>query len=380
MVIVGHNVAIGIVLAIAAAAIGTTSKQLIAISAHLKRPCLFHLGASLNIMVGPVVDASAYAFAPQVIVAPFACLDVIFNAMTAPYTLKWQGEKLTKIHLIGTALVSLGAVFTSLFASQENIVYSVRELEEQLFFRPTSLVYLTIEAVTLLSVEWAIRGKLLSPAQRGIALGSIAGMLMGNVFFMKGLIGIIQTTVETGDYTAWLRPTPYILAAAAVFGAVYGHVFMRKGLAEYKGVFMVTIFEGAHITAACLSGCIVMEEMAGAVWWRYVCYWCAVALIVGGMLAINMAAAEAAMDKEEKKTFHIAQSFAAVPQDENDATATKGMGKMVGRPLEDMENLEEANGAQELTFRTSKNGSDSNLHRSGNGKELPESPKAATRA
>merc|ERR1712039_570048 len=95
---------------------------------------------------------------------------------------------------------------------------------------------------------------------------------------------------------AWLRPTPYILAAAAGGGAVTGHIVMRKGLGEYKGVFMVTIFEGAHISASCLSGCVVMEEMAGAPWWRYVMYWSSVVLIICGMVVINNKSADARIE------------------------------------------------------------------------------------
>jgi protein-disulfide isomerase len=60
------------------------------------------------------------------VVAPFACLDVIFNALTAPYTLSWQNERLTRTHLAGTAFVSLGAVMTSLFANVDNKVYNVK--------------------------------------------------------------------------------------------------------------------------------------------------------------------------------------------------------------------------------------------------------------
>mmetsp|Transcript_121774 Transcript_121774/g.315983 ORF Transcript_121774/g.315983 Transcript_121774/m.315983 type:complete len:417 (+) Transcript_121774:110-1360(+) len=317
---------VGVLLAILAAALGTTSKQLIAASEHLKKPWLFHLGAGMNIAVGPIVDASAYAFAPQVIVAPFACLDVIFNALTAPYTLRWQNERLTRSHITGTALVALGAVFTSIFADVDNKVYSVRELEDQLFFRPTSLVYLLIELSAIGTVNVLLRKRLLSPAVRGISLGVIAGVLMGNVFFLKGLIGIIQTTASTGEFDAWLRPTPYILAAAAAGGAVCGHLFMRKGLGEYKGVFMVTIFEGAHISAACLSGCVVMEEMVGAKPWRYIMYWLSVGGIVAGMLVINKAAADAQIEGK----FHIAQSFAEIAQDDEPRAPT------IGRPaLED---------------------------------------------
>eukprot|EP00929_Paragymnodinium_shiwhaense_P053750 TRINITY_DN26924_c0_g1_i1.p1 TRINITY_DN26924_c0_g1~~TRINITY_DN26924_c0_g1_i1.p1 ORF type:complete len:440 (-),score=101.91 TRINITY_DN26924_c0_g1_i1:155-1474(-) len=374
-------IAVGVCLAVLAAALGTTSKQLIAYSEHVKKPWIFHIGATMNIAVGPIVDASAYAFAPQVIVAPFACLDVIFNALTAPYTLRWQNEKLSKNHLIGTCLVFAGAVATSLFAQADNVILTVYELEEQLFFRPTSVAYLTIELTAILSIEWAIRGKMLQPAVRGIALGVIAGVLMGNVFFMKGLIGIIQTTSRT-SYHAWLRPTPYILTAFAAGGAVAGHIFMRKGLGEYKGVFMVTIFEGAHITAACFSGCVVMEEMAGAPWWRYILYWVSVCCIIAGLLVINLQAAEAQMQKqvEEKTHFHIAQSFAEheeegdseglrkrpdVPLDElnSDGLVDNGLVKTtIGRNIDDIED-----GDGNLTPRQSRNGGSRRLRPEGNG-------------
>merc|ERR1719174_3404553 len=120
----------------------------------------------------------------------------------------------------------------------------------------------------------------MSPVVRGISLGVIAGVLMGNVFFVKGIVSLVRHSISTGDTEAWTRLTPYVCIACAAGGAVTGHMFMRKGLGEYKGIFMVTIFEGAHITAACLSGCIVMEEMVGAKEWRYVTYWCSVCAII----------------------------------------------------------------------------------------------------
>merc|ERR1719410_2940064 len=130
---------------------------------------------------------------------------------------------------------------------------------------------------------------------------------------MKGFIGIVRRTIDNGEIDAWLRPTPYILIAAAAGGAIVGHIFMRKGLGEYKGVFMVTIFEGAHISAGCLSGCVVMEEMAGAPWWRYFMYWSSVVLIIAGMLVINKKSADARIEGK----FHIAQSFPHVQLDES---------------------------------------------------------------
>lgn len=330
---------IGVFLAITAAALGTLSKQLIAISEHLKKPWLFHIGAGINIAVGPVVDASAYAFAPQVIVAPFACLDVIFNALTAPYTLKWQNEVLTKAHLTGCGLVALGAVLTSIFADAENQVFSVYELEEQLT-RPASVMYLGTELFCIITVNWLMRKGYLSPKVRGISLGVIAGVLMGNVFFMKGFIGFLRRGISGDGWEAFLRVTPYICIVCAAGGAIVGHMFMRKGLGEYKGVFMVTIFEGAHISAACLSGCVVLSEMSGAAWWRYLSYWASVFCIIAGMLIINVKAANSELNKN--KTFHIAQNYV---DEEEEAAALKqssaptGIGG-IGRALDDQEDLE----------------------------------------
>jgi hypothetical protein len=232
--------------------------------------------------VGPVVDASAYAFAPQVVIAPFACLDVIFNVLIAPYTLHWQNEQLTWVHLAGTGLVATGAVFTAVFGSVTDAVLSVEEIEAALLRAP-SITYLSLEVISVVTINMCLKRHWLSPTLRGISLGAIAGVLMGNVFCVKGFIGIVRRSLTKGELHAWARPTPYLLLISAGAGAVLGHLYMRKGLGEYKGVFFVTIFEGAHITAACLSGCVVMSEMATASWSQFVMYWLSVAVILSGM-------------------------------------------------------------------------------------------------
>mmetsp|Transcript_111354 Transcript_111354/g.311185 ORF Transcript_111354/g.311185 Transcript_111354/m.311185 type:complete len:382 (+) Transcript_111354:81-1226(+) len=287
---------VGILLEVLAAAVGTTSKQLIAYSEFTGCLWLFYLGATLNTVVGPVIDASAYAFGPQVVVAPFACLDVIFNALTAPYTLSWQRERLTEAHIAATVLVAVGAVFTAALGSVHDESLSVFDIEQRLL-KPASIVYFGVEAGLILLLHVYLQAGLLSSKARGISLGVAAGVLMGNVFCMKGFISIVRDTVLSGDTVAWTRPTPYLLLLCAVGGAILGNVFMLRGLVEYKGIFMVTIFEGAHICAACLSGCIVMEEMAHAPWWQYSLYWVALWTIVAGMVLINTSAVESRLGK-----------------------------------------------------------------------------------
>jgi len=279
---------IGIGLEVLAAALGTISKQLIAYSAHANRQWIFNLGAFTNMVVGPLTDACAYGFAPQVIVAPFACLDVIFNMFLAPYTLSWQREHIGRFHIIGTILVAAGACLSASFGSGQAGNFTEDELKRQLLM-PQSLAYMIAEGVCLLFVGASLKMKFLRPQWRGIALGCMAGVLMGNVFFLKGFIGIVGLALASGNWEAFLRPVPYVCIAASAVCSFIGHLVMRKGLAEYKGVYMVTIFEGAHITAGCLSGCIIMSEMHSAPWWRWCCYWASVTMIIAGILCVNRA-------------------------------------------------------------------------------------------
>mmetsp|Transcript_72704 Transcript_72704/g.151784 ORF Transcript_72704/g.151784 Transcript_72704/m.151784 type:complete len:436 (-) Transcript_72704:265-1572(-) len=279
---------VGICLEILAAALGTMSKQLIAYSSYSNKRWVFHVGAFTNIAIGPLVDASAYAFAPQVVVAPFACLDVIFNMIAAPYTLGWQQEQIGRYHILGTLLVALGACLTSVFGSVQDENLDSHQLQKQLF-QPSSIVYLLTEATGLIVVGFGLWVKLVPADWRGIALGCTAGVLMGNVFFLKGFIGIFTTCIATGDWEAFLGIFPYICIAASLLGSLVGHLVMRQGLKEYKGVYMVTIFEGAHITAGCLSGCIIMDEMSSAGWLRMCGYWASVLGIISGILLVNKA-------------------------------------------------------------------------------------------
>jgi len=69
--------------------------------------------------------------------------------------------------------------------------------------------------------------------------------------------------------------------------AVSNIPFMTKGLQEYEALFMVTLFEGCHITVACVSGAWVLKEMDHEAPERAAMYWACVLLIVAGLLIIQ---------------------------------------------------------------------------------------------
>jgi len=274
---------LGIALEITAAGLGTLSKQLIAYAEHRHSRVLNALGVLVNVLVGPVVDASAYAFAPQTVIAPFASLDVIFNALSAPYTLRFQHEQVTRYHLCAALLVTGGASLSAFFG---NVDITSDHPHQTLRF----ILYLSCEVVLMVVVISMLKAGRLPRKVKGVALGMVAGCLMGNVFFLKKFVGIIQTLIDSNavdKFKVLSTPEPYVLLGAAAVCSILGTIFMQRGLREYKGVFMVTIFEGSHIFTACLSGDVVLCEMAHAPWLQYVLYWLSVSLIVCGIVLMN---------------------------------------------------------------------------------------------
>mmetsp|Transcript_81275 Transcript_81275/g.159540 ORF Transcript_81275/g.159540 Transcript_81275/m.159540 type:complete len:319 (+) Transcript_81275:92-1048(+) len=308
-------VIVGIGLEMLAATLGTVSKQLIAYSNHVDIYWIFLLGAFLNTVVGPAFDASAYLFAPQIVVAPFASLDVLLNAATAPYTMSYQKEKRTLHTLAATLMVALGATLTAVFGAVHDVVATREELEAKLM-RPLTFVYVAFEGMFVFTIYHCLELNLIPTRLRGLALGVSAGLSMGNVFFIKGFLLITRLCVSTHDWSSFLRPMPYVLFAGAACGAVLGHIFMKWGLREFTAIYMITIIQGAHISAVSLSGCLIMQEMADTSWVQYLRYGFSVCFIIAGIVLINQSVGDATLRAKDK------EKSAAEP-DEEDAFAKK---------------------------------------------------------
>jgi len=82
---------------------------------------------------------------------------------------------------------------------------------------------------------------------------------------------------------------PYVLLAAGIFVAVVQIPLMTKALKDYtqNQVFIVTIFSGTHFSTACISGQVVLREMADVGWYRYLGYWTSILVIIAGLFTIQ---------------------------------------------------------------------------------------------
>mmetsp|Transcript_62701 Transcript_62701/g.161355 ORF Transcript_62701/g.161355 Transcript_62701/m.161355 type:complete len:421 (+) Transcript_62701:78-1340(+) len=279
---------IGVLLEIVSTMSGTIGKQLIRLSELRKRksPHLanmaFYSGIVVNTAVGPIIDMAAYSFAAQSLIAPFGGLDVVWNALLAPFILN---EKMTFRRGLGCALIVAGTSMAGAFGNHTDSEYTIEYIEETVV-NVRVLVYFCFFFLWFLVNRFFLMQQPVGSSIRGVSLGCTAGTLAGNMFCVKASIELIQRSIHEGEGEIWLHWLPYVMLAGAAFFALSNVVYMTKGLQEYEALFMVTIYEGSMIVSGCVSGAIVLLDLRGLEPWRVGVYWLGVLIIVVGMYVI----------------------------------------------------------------------------------------------
>eukprot|EP00419_Tripos_fusus_P023186 CAMPEP_0172699770 /NCGR_PEP_ID=MMETSP1074-20121228/30427_1 /TAXON_ID=2916 /ORGANISM="Ceratium fusus, Strain PA161109" /LENGTH=353 /DNA_ID=CAMNT_0013521033 /DNA_START=73 /DNA_END=1131 /DNA_ORIENTATION=- len=281
----------GVVLEVVAGMCGAVGKLLVSFSARTPHKRLagycYWCGLSITTFVGPALDASAFSFASQSIVAPLNGLGVCWTALLAPITL---GDSLASAHLIGAILVSSGGGLTAVFGPHGSTVQTLEDARVRLYDWPSIAYVFAFAAYFVLGCVLLQRRPVgVGDKVRGVLLGALAGGLAGNMYFCSCTTGILRHSIETGDWQAWTHWLPYALATATLSVALGNIPFMARGLQEYEALFMVTLFEGCHILFACISAAFVLKEMdeiRGAGWFAF---WMAVVQICVGLYILQTA-------------------------------------------------------------------------------------------
>eukprot|EP00929_Paragymnodinium_shiwhaense_P031352 TRINITY_DN17580_c0_g1_i2.p1 TRINITY_DN17580_c0_g1~~TRINITY_DN17580_c0_g1_i2.p1 ORF type:complete len:465 (-),score=90.96 TRINITY_DN17580_c0_g1_i2:178-1572(-) len=279
---------VGVLLEVLSTMSGTIGKQLIRMSETKKRSnpafaaMCFHVGIVVNTLVGPIVDMAAYSFAPQSLIAPFGGLDVVWNALLAPYILH---EKLTKMRAFGCFLVVVGTSITACFGNHTDSEYTLEYLEDTLISLRVLIYFLVFFAWFAFNRFFLMKFPQGSPV-RGFSLGATAGTIAGNMFCVKAAIELIQKSLHELDGEVWLSWLTYALLFGAIFFALTNVIYMTAGLKEYEALFMVTVYEGSMIVSGCVSGTVVLLDMKSVEPWRIALYFFGLSVIMSGMYVI----------------------------------------------------------------------------------------------
>jgi len=317
---------VGVALEIVSTMSGTIGKQLIRLAELRKRSnpysskMVFYAGLIINTLVGPVVDMAAYSFAPQSLIAPFGGLDVVWNALLAPYFLH---EQLTAMRAFGCLLIVVGTTLAGAFGNHTDSEYTLEYLEETLVTVRVLIYFLIFFAWFLLN-RFVLMKRPVGSALRGVSLGCTAGTIAGNMFCVKAAIELIQRSIHEQEGEIWLHWLPYVMLTGAIFFALTNVIYMTQGLTEYEALFMVTIYEGSMIVSGCVSGSIVLLDLKGLQGWRVGLYFCGVATIIAGMYVI--------FSQEERSTSSLIAGKASISIENREALPGRTLESVVNAP------------------------------------------------
>jgi len=267
---------------------GTAGKIFVRLSSlqKTKHPMLskllFRVGLVTNTAVGPLIDVSAYSFAPQSLVAPFGGLDVVWNALLAPFILK---EKLTRHRLVGSILVMTGSIGSACFGNQEDPLYTIEYIEATLFSWRV-LIYFSCFLVWYCFNQFFLMRWPIGSLIKGLSYGWTAGSLAGNMWCTKLAIELVQTSIIQQNAEPWKTWIPYCALLGAAFLAIVNAYFLTKGLQHYEAFFMITTVEGSMILSASLSGAIVLRDVYELPSWRIALYSLSVMVVILGMVVV----------------------------------------------------------------------------------------------
>jgi len=265
--------------------------QLLSHAALVKNPmtaakCRF-AGFCMSMVLAPVAEVTSYAFAPQSLLAPINGFDVVWNICLAPYTL---GETLSRGKIWGTGLVFLGSTWTTSFGRQSKTPASMESLKHT-FLSWSFSGYMTVHVIILIFSLLILRSKqdvLGFPFEsiRGVLLAVGGGIMAGQTYFLSASTSLVHEALDSGDWN-FLKDafTFFMLSGAALF-AISNAVVLNLGLVEYEAMFIVPMFAGAAICAACLSAAILLKETENLDNFRFCCYWCGVGTVVGGLVVL----------------------------------------------------------------------------------------------
>ncbi|CAE7641986.1 tas [Symbiodinium sp. CCMP2592] len=244
----------------------------------------FAAGIFLNLIIGPVLDVSGYAFAPASIISPFTGFNIIANSLVAPITL---GEQVTRCRCIGIVIVFVTATLSVFFNKETQTEEWTLERAQDVLLQWRVAVY------GILFSSWlAMNVRVLARCPhgsviRGFCLGAISGSLAGNMWCTRLVAVFVKDCFNGSCGKTWSNWLPWLISAGAAFFAITNVPYMQRAMRKYEALFVVTVFQGSSILTNSLSAVIVLREMDGEPWWTFVGYFLCIGGMIVGMLVLT---------------------------------------------------------------------------------------------
>ena len=225
-------------------------------------------GLAMSAVAG-VADVSSFSFAPQSLLAPLGAITLVCNLLLAP--LIDAKEKLTKIDVLATFVISIGVVgcvSASLGNNENNSTAPFRNLKDlgDKVTRPVALQFigvvqalLCVLFISMLRLEKTLRSDgSSSPGFRGAIYPIISGLLACLTVTSAKFAGEVTKLNDATTSATWLLVVGW---GMVVGGAIMNTFMMNRGFSKgISSLFAVPLMSGCAVVFNTLSGAFFWGE------------------------------------------------------------------------------------------------------------------------
>eukprot|EP00938_MAST-03A_sp_MAST-3A-sp1_P001926 g1926.t1 len=301
-----HPHHLGIVLGLIACVLNATGMNFQKIGQQNGRGYVTIFGLILSAIAG-ISDVSSFSFAPQSLLAPLGAITLVCNLLVAP--LIDAKEKLTKIDILATTIISagvVGCVSASLGDNEKSSTAPFRNLKdlEETITRPVALQFicavqalLAILFISMFRLEKTLDSSS-SPGLRGAIYPIISGLLACLTVTSAKFAG--EVTKLNDESSTWLLVCGWGMVAG---GAVMNTYMMNRGFSKgISSLFAVPVMSGCAVVFNTLSGAFFFGESS-----TFTAYqWKAIPISVGIVLLgisvlLSKSTDDSSMESDAKK-------------------------------------------------------------------------------
>ena len=236
--------------------------------------------------ISGISDILSFGFAPQSLLAPLGAITLVCNLLVAP--LIDAKEKLTKIDILATTIISvgvIGCVSASLGDNENSSTVTFNNLQdlEDTVTRPVAIQFicavLALLAILFISM-FRLEKRSDSPGFRGAIYPIISGLFVCLTMTSAKFVGEVGKLNDESS-TTWLLVFGWLLVLSGALMNVY---IMNRGFSKgIASLFSVPIVSGCAVMFSTLSGAFFWGESSNFTAYQWKAIPISVAIVLLGI-------------------------------------------------------------------------------------------------
>lgn len=244
-------------------------------------------GLIIMVFIPLPLEFTAFAIAPQSLIAPFAGLTIILNQIFAAILLP---EKITRVELLSTVFIVCGLVCIALAAGggskQYTYCHIIERYSEPDFFIPSILLLAAI-FVNWYFINYKDAPRVSWERCRPFMFAFIAAGF--NAFvqtFFKALAEMTRAAISDGE-KVFLTIYPYVHLVFAIGGGILVISYINRALAQYDTIVFTPLYICNLIVLSSLFGSIFYDEYKTYGYGQYVLWIAGMLLVCFGVAVLS---------------------------------------------------------------------------------------------